>query len=84
MSIDATLWSLKFPKTCGDYFGCDWIRVTAQGWQGGGPRDVGDVSRTKRRQVAALQKVRPYLYRAVVWSAATCRRFSPIVAGKIG
>jgi len=31
MSIYATLWSLKFPKTGDDYFGCDWIRVTAQG-----------------------------------------------------
>lgn len=31
MSIYATLWSLKFPKDGDDYFGCDWVEVTAQG-----------------------------------------------------
>jgi hypothetical protein len=31
MSIYATLWSLKFPKDGDDYFGCEWIKVTAQG-----------------------------------------------------
>jgi hypothetical protein len=31
MSIYATLWSLKFPRS-GDYYtGCEWIKVTAQG-----------------------------------------------------
>ena len=31
MSIYATLWTLKFPKDGDDFFGCDWIEVTAQG-----------------------------------------------------
>jgi hypothetical protein len=31
MSIYATLWTLKFPKDGNDYFGCEWIEVTAQG-----------------------------------------------------
>jgi hypothetical protein len=31
MSIYATLWALKFPSRGDDYFGCDWIEVTAQG-----------------------------------------------------
>jgi len=31
MSIYATLWTLKFPKGGVDYFGCEWIEVTAQG-----------------------------------------------------
>jgi hypothetical protein len=29
----------------------------------------------KRRQVAALQMIDPYLYGEIIWSAATCRRF---------
>lgn len=31
MSIYATLWSLQFPRFGDDYFGCEWIRVRAQG-----------------------------------------------------
>lgn len=31
MSIYATLWKLRFPKEGDEYFGCDWIEVTAQG-----------------------------------------------------
>jgi hypothetical protein len=31
MSIYATLWWLKFPRSGDDYIGCEWIRVTAQG-----------------------------------------------------
>jgi len=31
MSIDATLWQLKFPKDGDDYIGCEWMTVTAQG-----------------------------------------------------
>lgn len=31
MSIYATLWQLKFPKDGDDYFGCEWMTVTAQG-----------------------------------------------------
>lgn len=31
MSIYATLWTLKFPRGGVDYYGCDWIAVTAQG-----------------------------------------------------
>ena len=31
MSIYATLWKLKFPRYGDDYFGGDWITVTAQG-----------------------------------------------------
>lgn len=31
MSIYATLWTLKFPKDGDEYFGCEWIEVTAQG-----------------------------------------------------
>jgi hypothetical protein len=31
MSIYATLWTLKFPRYGDDYFGCEWIKVIAQG-----------------------------------------------------
>ena len=31
MSIYATLWTLKFPRSGDDYAGCEWIEVTAQG-----------------------------------------------------
>ena len=31
MSIYATLWTLKFPKDGDDYFGCEWMKVIAQG-----------------------------------------------------
>ncbi len=34
MSIYATLWSLKFPRYGDDFFGCEWIWVTAQGVPG--------------------------------------------------
>ena len=31
MSIYATLWQLKFPRDGDAYYGCEWVRVTAQG-----------------------------------------------------
>ena len=31
MSIYATLWQLKFPRTGDAYPGCDWVEVIAQG-----------------------------------------------------
>jgi hypothetical protein len=31
MSIYSTLWTLKFPAEGDDYFGCEWVSVTAQG-----------------------------------------------------
>lgn len=31
MSIYATLWQLKFPSEGDDFFGCEWVTVTAQG-----------------------------------------------------
>jgi hypothetical protein len=37
----------------------------------------------KRRQVAALQMDRANLNREIIWSAATCRRFSPIVGYRL-
>lgn len=31
MSIDATLWRLKFPSGGDDHTGCAWVEVIAQG-----------------------------------------------------
>lgn len=41
MSIYATLWSLKFPREGGDYIGCEWVEVIAQGV----PAHVGSPTR---------------------------------------
>jgi hypothetical protein len=32
MSIYATLWWLKFPRYGDEYIGCEWIRVSVQGF----------------------------------------------------